>query len=274
MDVDDDPSLKAKKMEFQGRESGAQFTQDDDMRCGLCDKVHGPGACTMTDNSTNLMEYRELLISSSDEPAQTRVSRTLTLSRIAFIDIQVAAIEAIDAELHRRGQRNLIFNQPRKPVKKSELASKRIPEPHSKQRNFQAYTNRAAPLPVSTQHESMRFAEGTGKMSYISLSLPPPMPARFNGKESSIRSPPPMPPSKRQSSPHLQEASSSKKSKNESTKCAICGGSWHMVKTCPVVTGGTTERYGGICTVGHVYNIICILSASRSFSCNFLVMTA
>jgi hypothetical protein len=47
---------------------------DDGDFCGLCGTIHGAGACFMTDNSENLAEFRQMLIThDSDEPLEDRV---------------------------------------------------------------------------------------------------------------------------------------------------------------------------------------------------------
>lgn len=42
-------------------------------QCGLCLANHGPGQCLMTDNSQNLVEYRNQLIYSDEESYCERV---------------------------------------------------------------------------------------------------------------------------------------------------------------------------------------------------------
>jgi hypothetical protein len=47
---------------------------DTNNRCGLCGLSHGPGRCTMTESSENLVEYRYMLLMHADhEPIQERV---------------------------------------------------------------------------------------------------------------------------------------------------------------------------------------------------------
>lgn len=46
----------------------------DNQKCGLCGYSHGPGACDMMGSSSNLMEYREILLNhTNDEPWEYRV---------------------------------------------------------------------------------------------------------------------------------------------------------------------------------------------------------
>ena len=45
-----------------------------DQKCGLCGRIHGPGACSMMGSSSNLMEFREILLNhTNDEPWEYRV---------------------------------------------------------------------------------------------------------------------------------------------------------------------------------------------------------
>lgn len=45
-----------------------------DQECGLCGHIHGPGACSMMHDSSNLMEYREILLNhTTGEPWEYRV---------------------------------------------------------------------------------------------------------------------------------------------------------------------------------------------------------
>jgi hypothetical protein len=70
---------------------------DEERSCGLCKCTHGPGLCIMTQNPSNLVDYRLMLISESREPIEAR--------RIA--------IQAIDANLASRGLFHLTSGQPR-----------------------------------------------------------------------------------------------------------------------------------------------------------------
>jgi len=274
-----DPALLLKlERDLHRRETDTQIqtqstTRDDVLPCGLCGEVHGPGVCAMTDDVANLLEYRKILLCSDDEPVPTRVSRRLTLHRIVFIiEIQEAAIDAIDEELRRRGQWHLILDQPRKHVKKAKLTSKRVSEPQPKQRNFQVNEYRSSAPSVPTNHNgALRFVQQTGEKPNMPTSMPPPDgTVRFKqSADKKIPPPPPMLPSKRPTPPHPQASSSKKHKQNGSQSCAICSGPWHLVKACPLVAGATTERYEGYTELGT--SVIAPLLASRSCSCNFLV---
>ncbi|KAL4070788.1 hypothetical protein J3A83DRAFT_4245468 [Scleroderma citrinum] len=225
MDLEPDPLLQSKKRDVYQRENNTQIpteSQEDDIRCGLCDKVHGPRACAMTDDSTNLVEYRKILILSNDEPVETRK----------------AAIDAIDQELLRRRQLHLILDQSRKPVKKTQTTGR---SEQGEQRNFQVNKYRLAVVPSSVPINdkairSPQFIQTTGQPAAPNLDR------KDKGKGLDI--PPvlsrPALPAKRKPSPQ-PEATSSKKLKGR--VCPLCGSSsWHKVKVCPLVVGGSMER--------------------------------
>jgi chromodomain-helicase-DNA-binding protein 4 len=51
---------------------------EDDLLCGLCNTRHRKGICYMTEDSTNLVKYREILMNhESDEPLAVRVWTSL-----------------------------------------------------------------------------------------------------------------------------------------------------------------------------------------------------
>lgn len=272
MNMDPALLLKLEKRDLHQRESDTQMQSQSTVRddvCGLCDEVHGPGACAMTDDAANLVEYRKILLRSDAEPEPARVSRSLTLRRIAFIETQEAAIDAIDEELRRRGQWHLIFDQPRK---KAKLTSKRVPEPQPKQWNLQVNEYRSSAPSVPTNHKGTpRFVQQTGEKPNMPPSVPPSHDTiRFKQPTSKkIPPPPPMLPSKRLTPPHPQASSSKKHKQNGSPNCAICSGPWHIIKACPLVAGATTERYETCVRLD--MSVITPLLASRSCSCGFLV---
>jgi len=68
---------------------------DDERLCGLCHTSHGPGECYMTQNATNLVEYRAMLFTVSTEPLETRRR----------------AVQAIDKHLASRGLSHLTKGQ-------------------------------------------------------------------------------------------------------------------------------------------------------------------
>lgn len=228
MNMDPALLLKLEKRDLHQRESDTQMQSQSTVRddvCGLCDEVHGPGACVMTDDAANLVEYRKILLRSDAEPEPARE----------------AAIDAIDEELRRRGQWHLILDQPRK---KAKLTSKRVPEPQPKQWNLQVNEYRSSAPSVPTNHKGTpRFVQQTGEKPNMPPSVPPSHDTiRFKQPTSKkIPPPPPMLPSKRLTPPHPQASSSKKHKQNGSPNCAICSGPWHIIKACPLVAGATTE---------------------------------
>ncbi|KAG6331283.1 hypothetical protein ID866_7805 [Astraeus odoratus] len=89
---------------------------DSIQRCGLCDNIHGPGECEMMNDPRNLVEYREILMYSNDEP----------------VEIRAAAIRAIEQELHDRGQWHLLVAQPQRQVEYPIPMRTSIPDPRPK----------------------------------------------------------------------------------------------------------------------------------------------
>jgi chromodomain-helicase-DNA-binding protein 4 len=83
MDVDGElpeaPALPTKQPRnysapFPNVQPGSTLPPHGGQGCGLCGRIHGPGACSMVGSSSNLMEYREILLNHSDnEPWEYRV---------------------------------------------------------------------------------------------------------------------------------------------------------------------------------------------------------
>lgn len=83
MDVDQEvllaPALPKKQPRnlsapFSATQSGSTLPHHGDQECGLCGHSHEPGDCNMMNSSSNLMEYREILLNhTDDEPWETRV---------------------------------------------------------------------------------------------------------------------------------------------------------------------------------------------------------
>ena len=82
MDVEQELPLVPVSPKKQPRNLSAPFSAvlpgtipiHDDQKCGLCGYNHGPGACNMMGSSSNLMEFREMLMNhTDDEPWEDRV---------------------------------------------------------------------------------------------------------------------------------------------------------------------------------------------------------
>ncbi|KAI6104072.1 SNF2 family DNA-dependent ATPase [Pisolithus croceorrhizus] len=233
-----DFSMKPKGREVHGLASGLQAIQDDvPQKCGLCDNVHA-GRCRMTESSENLVQYRAMLLNSSDEPAETRN----------------AAIAAIEQELQLRGHWYMVVGQVPRPPKtdvKKKRKQKRTSNP---------------PLGVPTSHTlsglSSQYPSVAAQLSAPTVDVraripqPQPQPPPFTSKpfvlkshqgneadrfqmqgisrpDSSVLS------SKRERSPHAEAMMVPKKPKQTtSVGCAVCRGPHHLVKDCPVVAEG------------------------------------
>ncbi|KAJ4002497.1 SHREC complex subunit Mit1 [Lentinula boryana] len=100
--------------------------------CGLCGQIHGPGNCPMTDASENLVEYRLMLITHTEDESYEE---------------RCAAVNSIDKVLKRRGHAKMIYGQPLYPVKSPRPVLAKKPTPYST-----TESNLLPPaLPVSVQ---------------------------------------------------------------------------------------------------------------------------
>jgi len=89
-------------------QSGSTLPPHSSGECGLCGRIHGPGACTMMGSSSNLVEYREILLNhTDDEPWEYRV-RIYTIPRECHVE------EVARTESRYRGYRaNLVRSRSR-----------------------------------------------------------------------------------------------------------------------------------------------------------------
>ncbi|KAF8898923.1 SNF2 family N-terminal domain-containing protein [Infundibulicybe gibba] len=178
--------------------------------CGLCGTWHDAGGnkCAMTEHSGNLAEYREmLLLHAEDEPWEQRA----------------AAIRAIDETLYLRGQLSLIVGQPLYLVPPPPKA------PSRPKKKPQATGQPPAPKSNMTaaSHQSMKQGRPFDS-SATQLGYQPPMAG----------------PSKRASSPGLDNSRKNKQSRstNLSSPCIVCGQTpHHLIKNCPLVSQGPTS---------------------------------
>lgn len=85
---------------------------DDAVQCGLCQRLHGPGDCFMSQNPLNLIDYRHMILNESTEPLEKRK----------------AAIHAIDSHLASRGLSELTRGQ-------GNVAAERVPGTSKKRRS-------------------------------------------------------------------------------------------------------------------------------------------
>ncbi|KAH7881752.1 SNF2 family N-terminal domain-containing protein [Phlebopus sp. FC_14] len=250
MAVDSDPMVRLPKgKEVQRYQVGATphiparktsgFENGDDVQpCGLCGQIHGVGSCVMTENSANLVEFREMLIKhASDEPWEERE----------------AAIKAIEQELYARGQGGLLAGQPLKLLEDkkphnpyhdyhasfqhdhlSSRASGSLPDPPQPNVSSRMLAVGPPGLPVATQKQSTLTFRRTEKGKQIDRSSTIPFDLSSSSSLLSKRVSPPEPAS---------QASSSKKQKQDgSGRCAVCRGLHHLIKDCPVVAEGL-QRY-------------------------------
>ncbi|KAF8560206.1 hypothetical protein OG21DRAFT_38190 [Imleria badia] len=131
MDVVEEPPLAPASPKKQLRNLTAPFqvksTLNGNQECGLCGHVHGPSTCSMMGDSSNLLEYREILLNDAvDEPWEYRR----------------AAIQAIEQALYDRGQGHLLVGQPLKLVSTTGSTSMPVKMNDSSRRD------EAHPLPV------------------------------------------------------------------------------------------------------------------------------
>ncbi|KAG2159672.1 uncharacterized protein EDB93DRAFT_1111462 [Suillus bovinus] len=203
-------SHKAKmkvKAKAKYREQTLVQEDEDNLLCGLCNTRHGKGICYMIEDSTNLVEYRAMLMNhESDEP----------------LAVRVAAIDAIEKTLVKRGHGHLLAGQPLKLVpngnsnqvyakqkKKRARDSLGVQNPRTVSSSKPSTSSSVAPFQTSTKPSVVSPAE-----------------------------PPALPPKRRPSPPVPVAESSSKKYKSSTSQCPVCGGPYHHVEDCPVVLLG------------------------------------
>ncbi|KAG0704357.1 SNF2 family DNA-dependent ATPase [Suillus ampliporus] len=250
MDVDEDPSMTSHNVKMKAKakyREQASVREDEDVRlCGLCNTQHGKGICYMTEDSTNLVEYREMLMNhDSAEPWPVRT----------------AAIDAIEKTLVKRGHGHLLAGQPLKLVPNSNggqvTVKKKKKHAHDafgvqKQKvvsSSKPSTSFSLPQPGHTLESSStrcsqippsQFYRPVGETKEVRRQTT--LEFSFTDKDrerKSITAEPPAMPSKRQLSPvDVAESSSSKKHKSSMTQCPVCRGPYHLVEDCPVIALG------------------------------------
>ncbi|KAG2755489.1 hypothetical protein P692DRAFT_20793136 [Suillus brevipes Sb2] len=227
------------KATYQGQPS--MRVDEDNLLCGLCNTRHGKGICYMTEDSTNLMEYREILMNhESDEP----------------LAVRKAAIDAIEKTLVQRGHGHLLAGQPLKLVanghsnqvyvkkKKHARDSLGIQKPKTVSSSKPSTSSLVAPLESSTAKRPVIFHSRVSRPAGIVKKPRRQTTLEFSitdmDSESKSRTAElPALPSKRRPSPvPVAESSSSKKHKLSTAQCPVCGGPYHHVEDCPVVALG------------------------------------
>ncbi|KAG1846831.1 SNF2 family N-terminal domain-containing protein [Suillus subluteus] len=237
----DKVKMKA-KARAKYREQASVKEDEDNLLCGLCNTRHGKGICYMTEDSSNLVEYREILTShGSDEPWAVRA----------------AAIDAIEQTLVKRGHGHLLTGQPLKLV-----ANGNSNQVYVKQKKKHARDSLGVQQPrtvssskPSTSSSVTLLESSSAKPSVVSPSQPsrPAGEAKKAGRQATLEfsimdkdrerksrtAEPPALPSKRRPSPvPVAESSSSKKHKLSTAQCPVCGGPYHHVEDCPVIALG------------------------------------
>ncbi|KAG2075089.1 hypothetical protein BDR04DRAFT_1133497 [Suillus decipiens] len=224
------------------RERASVKEDEDNLLCGLCNTRHGKGICYMIEDSTNLVEYREMLMNhESDEPWTVRK----------------AAIDAIEKTLVKRGHGHLLAGQPLNLVangdsnqvyvtqtKKHAHDSSGVQELETVSLAKPSTSSSVAPLGSSFTKPSMVSpsrlsrpageAKKAGRQTALEFSIAD----KDRGRKSNTTELPVLP-SKRGPSPvPAAESSSSKKHKLSTIQCPVCGGPYHHVEDCPAVALG------------------------------------
>ncbi|KAG2154662.1 hypothetical protein DEU56DRAFT_769656 [Suillus clintonianus] len=242
-------SHKAKmkaKAKTKYREQASVREDEDILLCGLCNTRHGKGICYMTEDSTNLVEYREMLMNhDSDEP----------------LPVKTAAIAAIEKTLVLRGHGHLLAGQPLKLVANSNGNHATVKQKKKRARDALGVQK---PKTVSSSNPSTSSSVPPrgpmlGSSSTTPLLISPPRLSRpideseKVGRQTTLEFSitdkdrerknrtvlPPVLPLKRRPSPvHVGESSSSKKHKSSIAQCPVCGGPYHHVKDCPIMALG------------------------------------
>ncbi|KAG1825750.1 SNF2 family N-terminal domain-containing protein [Suillus subaureus] len=237
----DKVKMKA-KARVKYREQASVKEDEDNLLCGLCNTRHGKGICYMTEDSTNLVEYREILMShESDEPWAVRA----------------AAIDAIEKTLGKRGHGHLLAGQPLKLVangnsnqvyvkqkKEHARGSLDVQKPKTVSSSKPSTSSSAAPLESSSAKpfivSSFRLSRPAGEAKKAGRQTALESSITDEDREREGRTVEPLAlPSKRRPSPvPVAESSSAKKHKLSTTQCPVCGGPYHHMEDCPVVALG------------------------------------
>jgi hypothetical protein len=232
----DKVKMKA-KVRAKYREQASVKEDEDNLLCGLCNTRHGKGICYMIEDSTNLVEYRAILMShESDEPWAVRA----------------AAIDAIEKTLAKRGHGHLLAGQPLnlvahgnsnqvyvKQKKKHARDSLGVQKPKTVSSSKPSTSSSVAPLESSSAKpyviSSSRLSRpaGAGRQTTLELSITDK--DRESERKSRTAEPPALPSKRRPSPVPVAESSSSKKHKLSTTQCPICGGPYHHANDCPVI---------------------------------------
>ncbi|OAX44419.1 hypothetical protein K503DRAFT_765038 [Rhizopogon vinicolor AM-OR11-026] len=236
VDKDEDLSMPPKATIKAKGKYRKQSSEENLRLCGLCNTRHGKGICYMTEDSTNLVEYREMLINhASDEPWPVRK----------------AAIDAIEKTLVKRGHGDLLTGQPLNLVTNGNGGQKIVKQKKKVVRDdFNAQKHKVSSSKPSTSSSvaplgpDTRRPAGVTKKAGRQTTLDPFTGRDMESKNQSVDPPlvsrcvsPPAVPSKRGSSP-VPMASSSKKHKSSAAQCPVCRGPYHLVEDCPVVAQG------------------------------------
>ena len=184
--------------------------------CKLCCAVHKLGAeCTMTDEETALLQYRDRILNEQGlESPEQKVRETLCSPSLISKHPQDKVLQLIEKKLKKR-QSLLSEAFGRAPnVGVASALSQGGPQAHEqsyKPRHF-SVTFPVSPLQGRTVPSSSRLSEPSVK------------------------------PPKRPASP-MVNPDNMKKTKTDSTVplCAVCRDKFHPVKTCPVVRAGPTR---------------------------------
>lgn len=233
-------SHKAKmkvKARAKYREQVLVKEDEDNLACGLCGTRHGKGICYMTEDSTNLVEYREILMNhESDEPWAVRI----------------AAIDAIEKTLVKRGHGHLLAGQPLKLVangnsnqayvkqkKKHARDSLGVQQPKTVASSKSSTSSSIAPLESSSTKPSVVSSSrpaGEVKKSGRQMTLFS-VTDKDNERKNRTAEPPALPSKRRPSPVPVAESSSSKKHRSNS-QCPVCEGPYHHLEDCPVIALG------------------------------------
>ncbi|KAG1757761.1 SNF2 family N-terminal domain-containing protein [Suillus lakei] len=212
------------KAKTKYREQASVREDEDNLLCGLCNTRHGKGICYMIEDSTNLVEYRAILMNhDSDEP----------------LAVRTAAVDAIEKTLVKRGHGHLLAGQPLKLVANGNGNHATVKKKKNHARDALGVQKLKA---VSSSNPSTSSVAPLESSSIKPSVISPPRlyrPVDEVKKRKSRTAEPPALPSKRRPSPvSVAESSTSKKHKSSTAQCPVCGGPYHHVEDCPVIALG------------------------------------
>jgi len=181
---------------------GAAARRQETAVCAMCGNAH-QGTCGMTERSENLVHYRQLLFTNeTGEPFEERRD----------------AIAIIDHTLQKRGQLQLVYNQPLRLVERV-----RTETSGRSRNNPDIRIQQMTPTQLTLSHPNNSSLQKAVPNANLSSSAK-------GGAGSTSQ--------KRPSDDQAQSSVKKRHRTNNEPGCPICEGPHHLLKDCPVTAAG------------------------------------